>query len=67
MFEICRVDAEVLSSEERSPLAGAKDFSDLREGEHVYFLVAEIKKLFNFVLFLLEEVSMMPLIKEEVL
>ena len=31
IFEICRVDAEVLSSEESSLLAGSKYFSELRQ------------------------------------
>ena len=47
VLEIYRVDAEVLSSKESSLLEGAKDFSELREGESVDFSLAEVKILCN--------------------
>ena len=34
MFENCRVDVEVLSSEEISPLVGTKYFLELRQAEY---------------------------------
>ena len=43
MFEIFRVDVEVLSTEEGSPLVIAKDFSELREEEFVESLSNEVK------------------------
>ena len=43
MLEICRVDAKVLSSEHSSLLVGTKDFSELKEGQSVVLVVAEVK------------------------
>ena len=47
MFGTCRVDTEALCSEESSSLAGEKDFSELRTGESIVFLVAEVLILSN--------------------
>ena len=66
MFEICRFDAEILSSEGSSPLASEKVFSEMREEEYVESLSNEFKFSFNFSLILIEDVSLMSLIKEKV-
>ena len=65
MFEICRVDEEVLPAKEVSPIEIAKDFSELGEEERVESLPNEVKFSFSFALIFPEDVSMMSLRKEE--
>ena len=66
MFEIFRVDEEVLSSEEGSPFAVAKGFSEFREKYCDESLSDEVNISFNFSLIFPEEVSMISLTKEDV-
>ena len=66
MFEIFRVDEEILSTEEGSALAVVKDFSGLREKYCNESLSNEVKISFDFAFIFIEEVSMMSSRKEEV-
>ena len=67
IFEICRANVKVLSSEESFPFAGANDSLELREEESVEYSSGEVKILSKFTLILLQESDMMSLGKEEVL
>ena len=51
IFEICRADVKVLSSEEIFPFVGAKYYLELREEESVEYSSGEVKILFKFTLF----------------
>ena len=64
MFEIYRLEEELISDEEGSQLAVAENFSELREKECDDYLSNAVKISFNFVLIFLEEVAMKYLRKE---
>ena len=67
MLEICRVDAKVLSSEHSSLLVGTKDFSELKEGQSVVLVVAEVKMSCNLQSISLEAAVIRCSRKEKVL
>ena len=67
IFEIYRVDAEVLSSEESSLLAGPKCLSELRQVESIEFSVAGVDVSCNLHYFSLQSSVIRLPRKEEVL
>ena len=67
MISMCRFGPEGLSYDEGYPLVGKKVFSELREGEAVDSLVAEIKISSNLKSIFLEIARIRCLRKEEVL
>lgn len=59
MLAIFRVDAEVLSSDDDSPLASKKYFLELREGKTINSSMAKVKMSYDFKYLSLEPDSIM--------